>query len=150
MRVVIQRSKQARVEVEGRITGQIEKGFVVLLGVEPEDTTSDADWLAQKIVGMRVFADAEGKMNRDIKDDGGDVLVISQFTLHASTKKGNRPSFIRAARPEHAIPMYEYFIQKTEQLLGRKVQTGEFGAMMDVHLVNDGPVTITMDSKNPE
>ena len=89
-------------------------------------------------------------MNRDIKDDGGDVLVISQFTLHASTKKGNRPSFIRAARPDHAIPMYEYFIQKTEQLLGRKVQTGEFGAMMDVHLVNDGPVTITMDSKNPE
>lgn len=150
MRVVIQRSKQARVEVAGRVTGSIEKGLVVLVGVEPDDTREDADWLAQKIVNMRIFSDGEGKMNCDVKEVGGGLLVISQFTLHASTKKGNRPSFIRAARPDHAIPMYEYFVQKTEQLLGQKVATGEFGAMMDVHLINDGPVTITMDSKAAE
>lgn len=150
MRVVIQRVSQASVRIQGEITAEISRGLLILLGIEENDKQEDADWLVQKILGMRIFADAEDKMNLDLGQIDGDVLVISQFTLHALTKKGNRPSFIRAARPEQAIPLYEYFIQTMEQQAGRKIQTGTFGAMMDVALVNDGPVTILMDTANKE
>lgn len=148
MRALIQRSQQASVIIAGEVTGSITHGLVVLLGVEHEDTQEDAEWLAGKIAQMRIFGDAEGKMNLSVKDVGGAVLVISQFTLHASTKKGNRPSFIRAARPEVAIPLYEHFMS----VLGREVsvQCGVFGADMQVALINDGPVTIWMDSKGKE
>lgn len=148
MRIVAQRSKEASVAINGEIQGAIEHGMVILLGIEHDDDSSDADWLIQKIIGLRIFADEEGKMNRSIIDNGGAVLLISQFTLHASTKKGNRPSFIKAARPEQAIPLYEYVIQQLKQYL--RVETGTFGADMQVALINDGPVTITIDSKQKE
>lgn len=151
MRVVIQRVSEASVKVEGAIIGQIETGFLVLLGFESDDTVEDVEWISNKIVQMRIFADEEGKMNRSLLDIEGEVLLISQFTLHASTKKGNRPSFIKAARPETAIPLYEATIQNMKNMLGEaKVKTGSFGADMKVALVNDGPVTIAMDSKNKE
>jgi D-tyrosyl-tRNA(Tyr) deacylase len=150
MRVVIQRVSEASVRIQGEITAEIRRGLLILLGIEENDKQEDADWLVQKILGMRIFADAEDKMNLDLGQIEGDVLVVSQFTLHALTKKGNRPSFIRAARPEQAIPLYEYFIRTMEQQTGRKIQTGTFGAMMDVALINDGPVTILMDTANKE
>ncbi len=150
MRALIQRSQQASVTIAGEIHGQISHGLVVLLGVEHEDSAEDADWLAAKIVQMRIFSDAEGKMNLGVKDVGGGVLVVSQFTLHASTKKGNRPSFIRAARPEQAIPLYEHFLRAVETQLERPVAQGVFGADMQVALINDGPVTIWMDSRARE
>ncbi|MEQ1747997.1 MAG: D-aminoacyl-tRNA deacylase [Prosthecobacter sp.] len=148
MRALIQRSKQASVTIAGEITGSISHGLVVLLGVEHEDTAEDAEWLAGKIAQMRIFSDAEGKMNLGVKEVGGSVLVVSQFTLHASTKKGNRPGFTRAARPEQAIPLYEHFIT----LLATEVpvKRGVFGADMQVSLINDGPVTIWMDSRAKE
>ncbi len=150
MRVIIQRVKEANVTVDGKIIGKIEKGFLVLLGIENEDEQKDAEWLAQKIVNMRIFKDADDKMNLSVMDVEGALLVVSQFTLHASTKKGNRPSFIHAARPEKAIPLYEYFLEQVTQLMGKAPATGAFGAMMQVQLVNDGPVTIFMDSKNKQ
>ena len=150
MRVVIQRVKEASVEIAGEIVAKIGTGFLILLGIETEDTQEDIDWLSGKIVKLRVFADENDAMNNAITDVGGEIIVVSQFTLHASIKKGNRPSFIKAARPEIAIPLYETFVLKLESELGKKVQTGEFGAMMDVTLINDGPVTIVMDSKNKE
>jgi D-tyrosyl-tRNA(Tyr) deacylase len=150
MRMLIQRVTQAQVEVDGQVTDQIGNGLLILLGVEHDDTTEDASWLAQKVVSMRIFSDDADKMNRDIREVGGEILLVSQFTLHAATKKGNRPSFIRAARPEHAIPLYEATIQELGALLGKRIATGQFGAMMNIHLVNDGPVTIWMDSKNKE
>ena len=150
MRVVIQRVKKASVTIDNVITSSIGKGLLVLVGIEENDTNEDAHWLAQKIVGMRIFSDSEGKMNLDIRQDEGDLLVVSQFTLHAQTKKGNRPSFIRAARPEQAIPLYSYFIEQLTSLSGKLVQTGTFGAMMDVELINDGPVTIWMDTASKE
>lgn len=150
MRALIQRSQQATVTIAGDICGQISHGLVVLLGVEHEDSAEDADWLAGKIVQMRIFSGAEGKMNRSVKEAAGGILVVSQFTLHASTKKGNRPSFIRAARPEHAIPLYEHFLRAVESMLEKPVARGVFGADMQVALVNDGPVTIWMDSRARE
>jgi len=150
MRVVIQRVKEASVSIEGEIVSSIGKGFLVLLGIEGEDKQEDINWLVGKIVKLRVFSDENDAMNNSILDVGGEVIVVSQFTLQASTKKGNRPSFIKAARPEIAIPLYELFINNFETELGRKVQTGTFGAMMDVSLINDGPVTIIMDSKNKD
>ncbi|MCU0443554.1 MAG: D-aminoacyl-tRNA deacylase [Microscillaceae bacterium] len=147
MIAIIQRVSEASVSIAGAIKGQIEVGFLVLLGITHTDTDEDIDWLVKKIVGLRVFSDSEGKMNLSIHDQQGDILVISQFTLHASTKKGNRPSFIEAARPEVAIPLYEQFVQALENQLGKPIQTGEFGADMQVALVNDGPVTIIIDSK---
>ena len=150
MRVVIQRVSSASVVVDQAVVGSIGKGLMVLLGVEHDDTEEDATWLAGKLVQMRIFADAEDKMNLNVQDVDGEVLVVSQFTLHASTKKGNRPSFIRAARPEKAIPLYEFFLQTLEQLMGKRVAKGIFGADMKVSLVNDGPVTITMDSRSRE
>jgi len=148
MIAVIQRVSQASVTIEGQVKGQIDSGFLILLGITHADTGEDIDWLAKKIVGMRIFSDAEGKMNLDLKAVGGRILLISQFTLHASTKKGNRPSFIEAARPEVAIPLYEQMIQALSNELGHPIQTGEFGADMQVALLNDGPVTILIDSKN--
>lgn len=150
MRALIQRSLNASVSIAGTVTGSISHGLVVLLGVEHEDTPEDALWLAGKVAQIRIFSDAEGRMNLGVKEVAGGILVISQFTLHASTKKGNRPSFIRAARPEHAIPLYEQFIRAVEQELGTPVARGTFGADMQVALVNDGPVTIWMDSKARE
>ncbi len=150
MRVVIQRVSSASVRVEGEITGSISGGLMILLGVEDADTKEDADWLCKKIVGMRIFRDEEDKMNKSIIDVDGAVLLVSQFTLHASTKKGNRPSFIKAARPDKAIPLYEYVRDQFTLLLGKPCECGVFGAMMEVSLVNDGPVTICMDSKNKE
>jgi D-aminoacyl-tRNA deacylase len=150
MRVVIQRVSRASVTISGRISGSIGKGLMVLLGIEENDGISDVEWLTTKLVSMRIFSDEEGKMNKDVKESGGDILIVSQFTLHASTKKGNRPSFIRAARPDQAIPLYNDFIQSVEKALGKPIQTGEFGAMMEVELVNDGPVTIVIDSKQKE
>ncbi|RDB07868.1 D-aminoacyl-tRNA deacylase [Runella aurantiaca] len=148
MIAVIQRVSEASVTIEGRINGQIQQGFLVLLGITHTDTDEDTEWLAKKIVGMRIFSDAEGKMNLDLKSIDGNILLISQFTLHASTKKGNRPSFIEAARPEVAVPLYNRMIQRLAEELGRPIQTGEFGADMKVSLLNDGPVTIVIDSKN--
>ena len=150
MRVVIQRVSRAEVRIDGAVSGAIETGFCVLVGIEDEDSQDDADWLAAKIAKLRVFNDSDGKMNADLAEVGGRVLVVSQFTLHAKTKKGTRPSFIRAARPEHAVPLYEYFVQACERETGKPVATGEFGAAMDVDLVNDGPVTIWMDTKDKE
>ncbi|TDU80867.1 D-tyrosyl-tRNA(Tyr) deacylase [Prosthecobacter fusiformis] len=148
MRALIQRSLQATVTISGEAVGSISHGLVVLLGVEHEDTAEDAEWLAGKIHQMRIFGDADGKMNLGVKEVGGAVLVISQFTLHASTKKGNRPSFIRAARPEVAIPLYEHFMSTLSKEV--PVQCGVFGADMQVALINDGPVTVWMDSKSKE
>jgi len=150
MRVVIQRVSSASVEVETEIVGSIEDGFLILLGIEVEDDESDADWLTGKIASMRIFRDEDDKMNRSLKNNQAGVLIVSQFTLHATTKKGNRPSFIKAARPDQAIPLYEYFIKKMRTQVTGKVESGTFGAMMKVALVNDGPVTILMDSKNRE
>jgi D-tyrosyl-tRNA(Tyr) deacylase len=148
MIAIIQRVSEASVKIEGKINGEISIGFMVLLGITHTDTHEDVEWLAKKIVGMRIFSDTEGKMNLDLEAVGGNILLISQFTLHASTKKGNRPSFIEAARPEIAIPLYKKMITQLENLLGKTIQTGEFGADMKVSLVNDGPVTIILDSKN--
>lgn len=150
MRVVIQRVSSASVTIDGQVHSSIGRGFMVLLGVETEDTAEDADWLCGKIAQLRVFSDENGLMNNDITAATGDVLVVSQFTLHASYKKGNRPSFIKAARPEQAIPLYEFFIRSLSQRIGKPVHTGVFGADMKVALVNDGPVTIVMDTKNKE
>lgn len=150
MRVVIQRVSRAEVRIDGAVSGAIETGFCVLVGIEDEDSQEDADWLAAKIAKLRVFNDADGKMNADLAEVGGRVLVVSQFTLHAKTKKGTRPSFIRAARPEHAVPLYEYFVQACERETGQPVATGEFGAAMEVDLVNDGPVTIWIDTKDKD
>lgn len=150
MRVVIQRVSHASVTIEGVCKSAIGEGFMILVGIEEADTQEDADWLCRKIVGLRVFDDENGVMNRSITDISGEILVISQFTLMASTKKGNRPSYIRAARHETAIPLYEYFCNELEIALGKKVGTGEFGADMKVELLNNGPVTICMDTKNKE
>lgn len=150
MRAVLQRVTQASCTVDGTITGAIENGFLVLLGIEDADTVEDLDWLAQKIIGMRVFGDENGMMNKALADVGGDILLISQFTLFASTKKGNRPGFTRAARPDVAIPLYEKMIEKLSALLGKEVKTGIFGADMKIALLNDGPVTIVIDTKDKE
>lgn len=150
MRVVIQRVSHASVTIEGVCKSAIGEGFMILVGIEEADTQEDADWLCRKIVGLRVFDDENGVMNRSITDINGEILVISQFTLMASTKKGNRPSYIRAARHETAIPLYEYFCNELEIALSKKVGTGEFGADMKVELLNNGPVTICMDTKNKE
>ena len=147
MRIVIQRVSEASVKIDGEITSTIQVGFLVLLGIEIDDTTDDADYLIQKLINLRVFSDADGKMNLSLTDVKGDLLIVSQFTLHAVTKKGNRPSYIKAARPEQAIPLYEYFLNKTKSQFSGKVLSGEFGADMKVTLVNDGPVTIIIDSK---
>jgi D-tyrosyl-tRNA(Tyr) deacylase len=150
MRAVIQRVSEASVTVEEKVVGAIGAGLLVLVGVEDADTAEDVQWLAAKIVGLRIFNDDAGLMNRSLTDIGGGILAISQFTLHASTKKGNRPSFIRAAKPPHAVPMYEAFVRELEKGLGKKVETGIFGADMKVSLLNDGPVTIVIDTKNKE
>jgi D-tyrosyl-tRNA(Tyr) deacylase len=150
MRAVIQRVSEARVTIGAEVSGRIGNGLLVLLGIEETDDSADIDWLCQKIINLRIFNDSAGVMNCSVTDAGGDVLVVSQFTLHASTRKGNRPSYIRAAKPEKAIPVYEKFILQLERLTGKKIFTGKFGAMMQVSLVNDGPVTIIMDTKNKE
>jgi D-tyrosyl-tRNA(Tyr) deacylase len=150
MRLVIQRVLNATVKIEGLPHSTITLGLLVLLGIEEEDTMEDVLYLVQKLCGMRIFSDGEGKMNLDIKQVSGKILVVSQFTLHASTKKGNRPSFIKAARPEKAIPLYEKFISEVEKLSGGSCKSGIFGADMQVELINDGPVTIILDSKNKE
>lgn len=150
MRAVIQRVKHASVTIDGNIKSAIEQGFLVLLGIEDADNQEDADWLCKKIVALRVFDDENGVMNRSIQDIGGNILVVSQFTLMASYKKGNRPSYIRAAGHAHAIPLYEDFCNKVTESLGKEIGTGEFGADMKVELLNDGPVTICMDTKNKE
>lgn len=150
MRAVIQRVSKASVTVKEKIMGEIKKGLVVLLGIEDADNDEDIEWLSSKIVNLRIFDDANGVMNISVKDIDGDVLLVSQFTLHASTKKGNRPSYIRASKPDFAIPMYEKMITRLEQDLGKKIQTGIFGAMMKVELINDGPVTIIIDTKLKE
>lgn len=148
MIAVIQRVKEASVEIETIKKAQIQAGLLVLVGIEGADNEEDIDWLATKIVNLRIFNDDQGVMNVSVKDSGGEIILVSQFTLQASTKKGNRPSYIKAARPEAAIPIYEKFIQAVNNQLGRPVQTGEFGADMRVSLINDGPVTIVIDTKN--
>lgn len=148
MRIILQRVKEASVTIEEKINAQIGQGLLLLLGIEQEDGQEDIDWLSKKVLDMRIFSDEEGKMNHSISDLNGDILVVSQFTLHANIKKGTRPSFIKAARPEIAIPLYENFVTTIEKKLGKTVATGVFGADMQVALVNDGPVTIIMDSKN--
>ncbi len=150
MRVVIQRCAHASVTIGGQCKASIGKGFLILLGIEESDGQEDIDWLCRKIVNLRVFDDEQGVMNRSILDTGGDIIVVSQFTLHASTKKGNRPSYIRAAGRATAIPLYETFCRELEIALGKPVGTGEFGADMKVELLNDGPVTICIDTKNKE
>ena len=150
MRVVLQRVSSASVTVSEKIVGEIQKGLLVLVGIEDADTQEDIDWLVAKITQLRIFGDANGIMNLSVEEVNGDVLVVSQFTLHAATKKGNRPSYIKAARPEMAIPIYEKFVSSLENKLGKKVPTGVFGADMKVALLNDGPVTIVIDSKNKE
>ena len=150
MRVVIQRVSEANVKVDGGIIGQIQQGLMVLVGIVNEDDHSDIEWCANKILNMRIFDDEQGVMNKSLIEAGGHILLISQFTLHASTKKGNRPSYIAAAKPAVAIPIYESMIKQLENELGSSIQTGKFGADMKVSLINDGPVTITIDSKNKE
>lgn len=150
MIAVIQRVSEASVTIDNQVKGSINAGFTILLGITHTDTQEDVEWLSKKIVGMRIFSDEEGKMNLDLKAIEGDILLISQFTLHASTKKGNRPSFIEAAKPDIAIPLYEGMIAQLEKELGKSIQTGEFGADMKVSLINDGPVTIVIDSKNKQ
>ncbi|MEY4384183.1 MAG: hypothetical protein RI995_1725 [Bacteroidota bacterium] len=149
MIAVIQRVTEATLRIEQAIFSQIGTGFLVLLGIHESDGIEDVNYLAQKISGLRIFSDEEGKMNLDLQQVHGDILLVSQFTLYANTKKGNRPSFIEAARPEKAIPLYEKMIQSLEEKLGKKIQTGQFGADMKISLINDGPVTIMIDSKNP-
>mgnify|MGYP006166408769 FL=1 len=150
MKVVLQRVASASVTVEDRIVGAIQKGILVLVGIEDADSQEDIDWLVTKITQLRIFGDDNGVMNLSVEEVNGEVLVVSQFTLHAATKKGNRPSYIKAARPEIAIPIYEKFVNTLENKLGKKIPTGIFGADMKVALLNDGPVTIIMDSKNKE
>ena len=150
MKVIIQRVSEASVTIDQNIVAQINKGLLILVGIESEDNSEDINWLVSKIVYLRIFGDEKNVMNLSVKDVKGEIIVVSQFTLHALTKKGNRPSYIKAAKPEIAIPMYEKFIQLLELELGKKIQTGQFGADMKVALVNDGPVTIIIDSKNKE
>ena len=150
MRVVIQRVSEASVTIEGKIKSEIGLGLLILLGIEGEDAEDDIGWLCRKISGLRIFDDENGVMNRSVKDVKGEIILVSQFTLHASTKKGNRPSYLKAAKPDFAIPIYELFIKQLSLDSGVKVLTGEFGADMKVRLLNDGPVTIMMDSKNKE
>ncbi|MCD0470300.1 D-aminoacyl-tRNA deacylase [Flavobacterium sp. JAS] len=150
MRIVLQRVSSASVTVENNKTADIQKGLLVLVGIEEADTQEDIDWLVGKIIKMRIFGDENDVMNCSVQDIDGDIIVVSQFTLHASTKKGNRPSYIKAAKPDFAIPMYENFVKALEKDFNKKVQTGIFGANMKVSLLNDGPVTIIMDSKNRE
>ena len=150
MRIVIQRVSKASVTIDGKVVGSIAKGFLILLGICEDDTQDDVEWLVKKVVGLRVFDDENGIMNVNIMDANGECLVVSQFTLFASYKKGNRPSWLRAARHEISIPLYERFCQRLSEEMNRPVATGEFGAMMEVSLINDGPVTICMDTKNKE
>lgn len=150
MKVVIQRVSQASVTIDAKTVADIQKGFLVLVGIEDADSQEDIDWLVNKITNIRIFGDENDVMNLSVKDIDGDIIVVSQFTLHASTKKGNRPSYIKASKPEVAIPLYENFVKKIEMELGKKVQTGIFGADMKVLLLNDGPVTIVIDSKNKD
>ena len=150
MRAVVQRVYEAKVTIDGQINGSIGNGILVLLGIEEADTPEDIEWLCGKLVRLRIFPDEQGLMNKSVQESGGDILLISQFTLFASTKKGNRPSYIRAARPETAIPLYEQFIRRVAQDFGKPIQTGKFGADMKVSLVNDGPVTILIDTKQRE
>ena len=150
MRAVVQRVKSASVTVDGSVVGAIEKGILILLGVEAGDTASDLEWLVSRLARIRIFEDENGKMNLSVRDVGGDALVVSQFTLFGSMKKGSRPSFNRAAVPAEAIPLYESFVAALSEALGKPVPTGKFGAMMDVALVNDGPVTLVLDSRRPE
>ena len=150
MRTVLQRVSKASVTVEGELISSIGKGLLILLGIEDADTKEDIDWLTNKVLNLRIFNDENEVMNRSVVDVEGDIIVVSQFTLHAQTKKGNRPSYIKAAKPDMAVPMYESFVQVLEEKLGKKVGTGVFGADMKVALLNDGPVTITMDTKNKE
>lgn len=150
MKIVLQRVSQASVTVDSKIVADIQKGLLVLVGIEDADTQEDIDWLVGKIIKMRIFGDENDVMNCSVQDVDGDIIVVSQFTLHASTKKGNRPSYIKASKPEFAIPMYENFVKTLEKDFNKKVQTGIFGADMKVSLLNDGPVTIIIDSKNRE
>lgn len=150
MRAVIQRVSSSKVEIDGEIRGQIGKGLLILLGIAHEDKQEDIDWLVKKIVKLRIFKDEADKMNLDIEQVEGEILVVSQFTLHANSKKGNRPSYVRAAPPPIAIPLYEQFLQSLKASFSGKVQTGEFGAMMEVSLLNDGPVTIILDTQQPD
>ena len=150
MRAVIQRVSKASVTIDDKIYSQIKNGLLVLVGIEDADAAEDIEWLSGKIVNLRVFNDDNGVMNVSVKDINGDILAVSQFTLHASTKKGNRPSYIKASKPEFAIPMYEKFVQQIENDLGKKIHTGVFGADMKIELLNDGPVTIVIDTKNKE
>ena len=150
MKIVIQRVSEASVVINQKQVASIEHGLLILLGIVDEDTQEDIDWLCNKIINLRIFPDENGVMNTSLLNAGGDIIVVSQFTLHASTKKGNRPSYIKAAKPNVAIPLYEDFVSTLQNILGKPVQTGEFGADMKVQLVNDGPVTIIIDSKNKE
>lgn len=150
MKAVIQRVSKASVTIKGEKVATIGKGLLVLVGIEDADTQEDINWLSKKIVNLRIFEDENGVMNTSLIDDGGDMIVVSQFTLQASTKKGNRPSYIKASKPDIAIPMYEKFVQQIEADLGKKIQTGKFGADMKVELLNDGPVTIIIDTKNKQ
>jgi D-tyrosyl-tRNA(Tyr) deacylase len=150
MRAVIQRVKKSSVSIDNKVKSEIGPGLNVLIGIEDADTDEDAAWLCRKISNMRIFDDEAGVMNKSLKDINGELLLISQFTLHASTKKGNRPSYIKAAKPPKAVPIYENLIQLFEKELGKNIQTGEFGAMMQVKIINDGPVSIIIDSKNKE
>jgi len=150
MRTVIQRVSRASVSIEGRLKSEIGQGMLVLLGIEESDSDADIGWLCNKIVQLRIFDDSDGVMNLPVTTVGGSIMVISQFTLHAKTRKGNRPSYIKAARPETAIPLYDNFVYRLSELLGKKVATGDFGAMMQVELINDGPVTIIIDTKEKE
>ncbi len=150
MRAVIQRVSEASVTIEGKVKSSIGTGLLILLGIEAVDTPADIEWLCNKISRLRIFPDEEGVMNRSVQDANGEIIVVSQFTLHASTKKGNRPSYLRAAKPEFSIPMYEAFVEKIKETSGLKVGTGEFGADMKVQLLNDGPVTIIIDTQQKE
>ena len=150
MKTVIQRATRASVSIGGTIKSSIGKGLMVLVGIEDADDDSDVEWLCIKIVQLRIFDDNEGVMNLSVLETGGEILAVSQFTLHAKTRKGNRPSYIMAARPEKAIPLYNNFVKKLSELMGKEIKTGEFGAMMDIELVNEGPVTIIIDTKNKE
>jgi D-aminoacyl-tRNA deacylase len=150
MKVVIQRVSMASVKVDGNIRGKIDEGLLIFLGIEDADTDEDIQWLSNKLVNLRIFNDENGVMNRSVLEKGGTILLVSQFTLHASTKKGNRPSYIKASKPDFAIPMYEKMIAQLQTDLGKKIQTGIFGADMKVELLNDGPVTIIIDTKNKE
>lgn len=150
MRLVIQRTKQASVTIEGEVKSEIGLGMLILVGIEDRDSEEDIEWLTNKIINLRIFDDEDGVMNKSVKDINGEILIVSQFTLHASTKKGNRPSYIKAAKPDFSIPMYEQFCSKVQSALGKEIGTGEFGADMKVELINDGPVTIIIDSQNKE